>query len=488
MRGRELHVLGGVVAVAALVRFATLDQQSFWYDETVTVGLLEMGFGDMLEEIPESESTPPLYYIVAWVWAKVFGTGEVGLRSLSALCGTAFVPVLYAVGARAVSPRVGLVAAALAAVNPLLIWYSQEARAYALLLLLAGLSFLLFIRLLTGDPRRRTLVLWAVVSALALATHYFAAFLVAIEAVWLLRAAANRRPIAAAVAALTAVELALLPLLLHQRSQDFADFIDDISIGYRLLRAPKQFLVGFDAPGEVVSGVIAGALVLVALWLVWSRGDDRERRGAAIGLVVGGTLLASTVLLAIAGVDYFDTRNVLVAWPPLALAVAAGLGASRSGKTGLAVAAALIVVSGSTVVFVATRDEFQRDNWRDVAAAVNDNVTRQSAVVVSPGSAPKPFAVYAPGFEVISSAGAEVQEINLIALARRHRTQARPDDPPRPEDNPPPVAGFDLVQTHFDDTYTVLRYRARAPVFVTPELLFAARLDRDQSAAIFVEE
>ena len=171
------------MAVAALVRFATLDQQSYWYDEAVTVGLVRMDFGDMLDRIPDSESTPPLYYMVAWLWAKLFGTGEVGLRSLSALLGTAFVPVIYLIGARAASVRVGLVGAALAALNPLLVWYSQEARVYSMLVLVSGLSLLFFIKLLTGDPRRRTLVLWAVVSAVALATHYFAAFLVAIEAV-----------------------------------------------------------------------------------------------------------------------------------------------------------------------------------------------------------------------------------------------------------------------------------------------------------------
>src|SRR6185503_881103 len=138
-------------------------------------------------------------------------------------------------------------------------------------------------------------------------THYFAAFLVAIEAVWLLYAAANRRPIAVAVAALAAVELALLPLLLHQRSLNLADYIDEIPLSYRLARTPKQFLVGFDAPGEVISAIVASALVLLAFWFLWSRGDDRERRAAGVGLAVGGILLVVTALLAVVGVDYFDT-------------------------------------------------------------------------------------------------------------------------------------------------------------------------------------
>jgi mannosyltransferase len=486
VRGRELHVLGGIVALAAIVRFATLDQQSFWYDEAVTVGLLRMDFVDMLDRIPDSESTPPLYYTLAWLWAKVFGTGEVGLRSLSALLGTAFVPIAYLIGVRAASVRVGLVAAALAAVNPLLVWYSQEARVYSMLVLVSGLSFLFFIKLLTGDPRRRTLVLWALISGAALATHYFAAFLVAIEAIWLLATAAHRRPIVIAAIGLAVVQLAHLPLLLHQRSLDLADFIDEVSLGYRVARAPKQFLLGFDAPGEVISGVVAGALVVLALWLVWSRGDDRERRAALVGAVAGGTVLVTTGLLALIGVDYLDTRNVLVAWPPLALAVAAGLGARRSGRLGLAAAAALLALGASTVVFVVTREEYQRDNWRDVGAALGESDVAR-AVVVTPFTAPKPFAVYVPRLELMPDAGEPVSEVDLVAMPLRERTQSQPGPPPRPEGHPPPAPGFELTETRFEDTFTLLRYTAPEPVAVTPQGLIAAHIDFTRRAAVFVE-
>ena len=488
MRRRELQLLGGIVVLAAFVRFATLDQQSYWYDESVTVELVRMPFGDMLDRIPESESTPPLYYVVAWLWAKVFGTGEVGLRSLSAVCGTAFVPVVYAIGRRAAGVRVGLVAAGLAAVNPLLVWYSQEARAYALLLLLAGLSFLFFIRLLTGDPRRRTVVLWAVFSALALATHYFAAFLVAIEAVWLLASAAHRRPIAVAAAGLAVVELALLPLLLHQRSQGGADFIDDVGLPYRLTRAAKQFLIGFDAPGEVIAAVAATLLVLIAFWFVWSRGDDRERRAAIVGLAVGGPVLIATALLAIVGVDYFDTRNVLVAWPPLALAVAAGLGARRSGRAGIAAALALALVSASTVLFVVTDTSLQRDDWRGAAGALEDEEPAgPRAVVVTPASAPLALRVYAPQLQEMSpDQRAEVSAVDVVALPDRDRTQSRHGDPPRPA-TPKAPPGFELEETRFEETYTLIRYTAPAPVTVTPQMLAAARLEAGLQAALFVE-
>ena len=174
-----------MLGLAAAVRFATLDSQSFYNDELVTVWLLRKSLGDMLATIPHSESTPPLYYALGWAWTQVFGTGEVGARSLSALCGFLTVPVAYAAGRQLVSRTVGLIAALVVAVGPLFVWYSQEARAYPLAILLCALSFWLFVRYL-DERRARALAGWALASGLAIATHYFSALVVAPEALWLL--------------------------------------------------------------------------------------------------------------------------------------------------------------------------------------------------------------------------------------------------------------------------------------------------------------
>ena len=116
----QLLLLAVVVAGAAL-RFATLDVQSFWIDEGYTVRMLRMDLGGLLRGIPRTEETPPLYYVLAWLWTRPFGTGEVGVRALSALLGTATIPVAFALGRRLVSERAGLVVAALVAFIPLLI-------------------------------------------------------------------------------------------------------------------------------------------------------------------------------------------------------------------------------------------------------------------------------------------------------------------------------------------------------------------------------
>jgi len=109
--------VAALTVVAAVLRFTRLGYQGFWFDEGNTALLVHFSPGKMLGLIPQTESTPPLYYCLAWVWARIFGYGEAGLRSLSALAGVLTVPVMYAAAAKLISRRAGLIAAALAACN-----------------------------------------------------------------------------------------------------------------------------------------------------------------------------------------------------------------------------------------------------------------------------------------------------------------------------------------------------------------------------------
>ena len=62
-----------LTAIGAAVRFVGLDRQSFWIDEVITVELLAKSLPDMLGTLPDAESTPPLYYVLAWLWSRVAG-------------------------------------------------------------------------------------------------------------------------------------------------------------------------------------------------------------------------------------------------------------------------------------------------------------------------------------------------------------------------------------------------------------------------------
>ena len=114
------------------------------------------------------------------------------MRSLSALFGAAAIPLAFLAAREALSSRAGLICAGIVAVNPMLIWYSQEARSYSMLVFFAAASLLFFLRARRSGSGA-DLALWTLASAGALCSHYFAVFAVAIEAAWLLVALRSRR-------------------------------------------------------------------------------------------------------------------------------------------------------------------------------------------------------------------------------------------------------------------------------------------------------
>jgi mannosyltransferase len=358
----EVIVLCALTALAGALRFAALGAQGYWFDETVTVGLLGMSFEDMLREIPDSESTPPLYYVLAWLWAQPFGLGEAGLRALSALCGTAAVPAAYMVARELCNRRVALVTGAFAAVSPFLVWYSQEARSYALLTLLSALSLWLLARLLRRFSARDA-ALWALVCALALATHYFALFLVASQAVWLIVAAGSRKGALLAIGAVGAAGAALLPLALSQESAGFAAFIADDSLLGRLALTAKQLALGYDSPLEPVTAGLAAAIALGGIALALTRAPSGVTRGARVAAGVALGCFVLPLLLAAAGTDYVLARNLIVAWVPLAIVVAAGLTSPRAGRIGAAALAVLLLLALVSTIGVPLEPDWQRGDW-----------------------------------------------------------------------------------------------------------------------------
>jgi mannosyltransferase len=476
-----VRLLIALTVAAAALRFATLDFQSFWFDEAVTVGLVRMDLWGMLEEIPRSESTPPLYYLLAWLWTQLFGTGETGIRSLSALLGTAAVPAFY-LAARELTgrDRVALAVAALAAFNPLLVWYSQEARSYALLTLLGALALYFFARLLRRFDAR-ALAGWAVTSILALTSHYFAVFLVVPQAVWLLARRPRRRAAVLAVGAVAAVGAALLPLVVEQGSLEKASFIRSTALPYRLVRSAKQYLVGFDAPFEmglsVVAGAIAAAGIVVAL-----------RRSPPSGVVAAAALGALGVgipfALALADVDYFDTRNLIASWLPLATVACAGLATRRPGVLGVA---AICAIGLASTVAVALEPRWQRRDWRGAAEALRAP-EHSRAVVLSPGEGSVvPFRLYEPGARIFPVEGALVREIALVSTYDdREADEVHPHPPPRPA-SPPVPERFTEVRRRYEKGYTMILYASTGPVFLKPEALVHFRLLQNRNSAVLLE-
>ncbi len=174
--------IGVALAVGVVLRFWT--PSALWLDEALTVNIA----GLPLHEIPshlKQDGAPPLFYYLLHFWMLVFGHSDVAVRSLSGVIGVATIPVAYFVGRRLGGKMVGWSAAVLFACAPFAVYYSTEARMYALVMLLTGLGMLALQRART-QPRPGNLIAIAVVTAALLYSQYWCVYLVAVVGAWLL--------------------------------------------------------------------------------------------------------------------------------------------------------------------------------------------------------------------------------------------------------------------------------------------------------------
>jgi uncharacterized membrane protein len=392
----ETWLLVGLTLLAALLRFATLTSQSYWVDESQAVHEFQLSFGGMLTAWSHAEGNPPLYFVVGWGWAKLFGTGEAGLRSLSAVAGTALIPVTYLCGRELVSRKAGLVAAALASVNPFLIWYSQEAREYMLLALLCGGSLLFFARA-WRSPTPRNLALWALLSALALLTQYFAGFLVAAEALALLYHVRSRATVAA-VAAVAAVEAALIPHVAGHIANQL-QWVIALPLSLRIKQVPLAFAMNtLDQSSAINYSLIGAALLLaIVIALLVAGADGPQLRGAGLAGFLAAAVLLLPLLLALTGHDNYVVRGLIPAWIPLAVVVGAACTAAHARVAGAVLAALLLVLFVYADLRIDNNVQYQRPNWRGVADALGPGHAPRAILAGDGEFAAGPLSIYLGG-------------------------------------------------------------------------------------------
>lgn len=165
-----------VIALGFGLRLFHLDGQSFWYDEAFSAGVARATTAQILSN-EFTDIHPPLYQLILHHWL-VFGGSDFAIRFLSTTLGVAAIATIYSLGRALFDDTVGLVAAAIAAVSPYQVFYSQEARMYTLLLLLSSMILLSHARILQTNSRRWWFA-YTASAVLGLYAHYLTALLLA---------------------------------------------------------------------------------------------------------------------------------------------------------------------------------------------------------------------------------------------------------------------------------------------------------------------
>lgn len=385
-----------VLALAAALRFYGLDGQSLWNDEGTSISLAGRSLAQITRDAA-ADIHPPFYYYLLHFWLGLFGSSEVGARSLSAILGVGLVGLVYLTGRRLFDERSGLVAALLVAVSSYQVYYAQEARMYVLLALLGTASSYLFYLawLEPGQARRWPVVGWALVTALALYTHYLAITIVlAQNLAWLVSLAIRARrgrgaeagllPAAASwVAAQAVVALLYAPWLRLTWAQlhRWPAVSEPLGLAGLLRQALPLFVLGPFVPAGSLPGLVAAALGVALLGLVWRDGAN-ERTLVARALAFLHWLAPLAVVYYLSRTrPLYHPKFLLAATPGLALLLGRATARLAPGpsepwerglswlRVGLALTAGLALVTASIpgLANYYSDPRYARDDYRGIA-------------------------------------------------------------------------------------------------------------------------
>ncbi|MEA2481052.1 MAG: mannosyltransferase [Thermoleophilaceae bacterium] len=388
MGSRALWLIAAATLAGFALRYPGI-HQSYFGDELFTADILRAGsLSGVLHGVTSTESTPPLYYVAGWLFGKL-GDPLVWGRVPSLVCGTLAIPATWLLGRRTVGEPAALIGAGIVALAPTAIFYSSEARAYGMLLLLSTAAlWLLLVALERGD--RRAWAAFALVSIAALYTHYTAAFPLAAGVAWGLWQAPERRR--AVLMASGAVALAYVPWLPHLGANPLLELGTPLSFE-SAVRFSGRLLPGHpyvtlpELPGKPALVLFALALVVAAAACLVRRRPGTSRGGAPPPLILLALVALATpaglVLYSLLKTDIFQPRYLLASLPAYALLIGALLVGPR-GRLALATSAAALAAvawGGISTAFDAGR---RRPPYNDAAAFVEAHAKPGDAVADVP--------------------------------------------------------------------------------------------------------
>ncbi|MBI2305086.1 MAG: glycosyltransferase family 39 protein [Chloroflexi bacterium] len=355
-----------VILVGLLLRSIRLDFQSLWLDEAASAYLAHLPYKDIIAASFATEPNPPLYFLLLRGWGQVFGFSEVGLRSLSVVGGALYLPFIYLMGRELFQHRVGLAAALLAAANPFLIWYSQEARAFAWFGATTLAGTYLFVRA-SANNRALWWVGFFLATLAGLYLHAYAVFLIPFYVVsYGLLGKRRREEWAAFLAALGGALALFAPWAITMAAGAVGS---NWRLPYPFLELAETTFQAF-LTGEAVSReagrpwlALGGLLFLASLWPLRKGGQERN-------LLFLGFYLAIPLALSYLFSLYtpiYSPRYMMVALAPFLLLLARGVEGLRNvfRPLGMASLVALLFFFGQTLLVAYTIP--LKENYRSAA-------------------------------------------------------------------------------------------------------------------------
>ncbi len=406
--------VAALTALGLLLRLFHMNGQSLWFDEIGSAAVATTPLDELVRGVAGGSGVAATAWLsggyhglLKLVLLLPHGSQDWLLRFVSVLIGTLTIP-LFAWTVSAIAPAAVTVgAAALLAISPFHVWYSQEVRPYVLTLLLVVGAIGALARALESN-RARWWSAVAVTTAAALYTHPVALGLPAIAGVVVLRA--GRRVFWRGTAALAAAGLAYVPVVFVVRAHGANAAADLRPTGlFEILYAFYAYTVGFSlgpstselhldphallaeyVPLIALVAVVFGGLALRGAWRLQTL-TVMGRWLAAAWLVVP---FAFTVAIALLTANPFNVRYTIVSFPAFVLLLALGLDGTRAR---VPVAALVVVLLATSLHHLYFDERYAKEDTRDLAALLRAEAGPDDLVLVNTAYMANAVRYYYPG-------------------------------------------------------------------------------------------
>jgi len=390
------------ISLLTLLAFAArlwdIGGKGLWYDEASTALMARAGVAEIVQFHWRSAfEHPPLWVLLIHFWSMIWGQSEFALRLPAAFSGALLVPLMWQ-NLKLCWPAdrvVRFVAALFIAISPVLILYSQEARMYAIVTLLAAISIYLFFRLQDSDGWS-LLAAYVIANVVMLGVHYYSVLLIAAEALCVLLTWRSRRR--GRTRLIAGLALSILPLILWAalspgfqttlRSvmaqppraggswQVWADRLwRDITFG-SVVWQPSRSVVGYLLAPLLLLGVYA------ALRLGAQSGSHQDRQIGRTGGILFTLALLTAILASAAFQDAIHTRYILFAVPACYVLLALGIGLPWRRARWLGIVALLAPLVVAALGLTHYYGLYQKSGYRDMARAIVARAAPDDAILL----------------------------------------------------------------------------------------------------------
>ncbi len=394
-----------ILLVGLSLRLISLNQ-SLWLDEAISLTFSQkFSLWGMITQYSIADFHPPGYFAVIWVWTRVFGISEISARLPSVIFGVLTIFLVYLIGKKLVSKEVGLISAVLLAINPLHIYYSQEARMYSLAAFAVSLNMLLFLKLVKSERGKMgnmgEKVIFVLSNVLVLLSDYVAYLIFPAQLIFLLLFKRNVLK-NWFIFLMTAILAGIwwVPVFLKQlgigsvASANLPAWKEVVgAIGFKPLALTYvKFIIGrIGFTNQLIYALIFLPIGLVFLFLILRSLSSLSSlsRKIALSWLLVPIILAALISIFIPVFSYFRLLFVL---PAFLILIAFGI--NSWGTKLKPIFLGLVILS--QIIFTITylgNPQFQREDWRSLVSFLKSQTG--SIVLFESSGSFTPFDYYA---------------------------------------------------------------------------------------------